>query len=249
MQNVIEAKNLSATYRDNSQGLHVLDKIDLSVSQQEFICILGPSGSGKSTLLHILAGLLPLEEGQLRVNNENVSGAVTGVGFIFQNANLMPWRTVLENVLLPIEVQPIENISQVDALELLNLVGLDGFENSYPQQLSGGMAQRVAIARALIHNPSILLLDEPFGALDAITRTRMGFELLRIWRQQMKTVIMVTHDISEAIFLADRVIVLSNRPAHITLELPIDLPRPRVEEMRYTQKFAKLARILHNTID
>lgn len=249
MQPVIETKQLSATFRNTAKGLHVLDNIDLSINEQEFICILGPSGSGKSTLLHILGGLLPHEEGVVKINNEFVQGAVEGVGIIFQNANLMPWRTVLENVLLPIEIHPIDRKNRLGAKELLKLVGLTGFENSYPNQLSGGMAQRVAIARALIQNPGILLLDEPFGALDAITRTRMGFELLRIWQQKKKTVVMVTHDISEAIFLADRVIVLSNRPAHITLELEIDLPRPRLEEMRYTVEFAKLAKELHNAID
>lgn len=246
---VIEATQLSATFRNHAKGLHVLDEIDIKVSSEEFVCILGPSGSGKSTLLHILGGLLPLEEGQLLVNNQKVSGAVNGVGIIFQNANLMPWRTVLENVLLPLQIHPAGGENQTIAMALIKLVGLDGFENSYPQHLSGGMAQRVAIARALIHNPSILLLDEPFGALDAITRNRMGRELLRIWQQQKKTVVMVTHDISEAIFLADRVIVLSNRPAHVTLELPIDLPRPRLEDMRYTKEFSTYAKQLHNAID
>jgi NitT/TauT family transport system ATP-binding protein len=161
----------------------------------------------------------------------------------------MPWRTVLENIMLPLELQQVPApAARAQAQELVNLVGLDGFENSLPRDLSGGMAQRVAIARALVHDPRILLLDEPFGALDALTRERMGAELLRIWQAHRKTVIMVTHAIQEAVFLADRVLVLSPRPGRIHLDLPVYLPRPRDEEMRYTQAFGDLARQLREAI-
>jgi NitT/TauT family transport system ATP-binding protein len=168
---------------------------------------------------------------------------------VFQNANLMPWRTVLGNVSLPLEMQnlPVGD-AQSRARELVELVGLAGFEDTLPVNLSGGMAQRVAIARALVHDPDVLLLDEPFGALDAITRERMGEELQRIWRVRSKTVVMVTHDISEALFLADKVFVLTDRPAQIKLELQVDLPRPRHSDIRYTPEFGQMARKLREAI-
>ena len=169
---------------------------------------------------------------------------------VFQKANLMPWRTVLENILLPLEIQ---HVPQQEALEkaqtLIELVGLIGFENSLPRDLSGGMAQRVAIARALIHEPDLLLLDEPFGSLDALTRERMGSELTRIWQARRKTVVMVTHSISESLFLADRVLVLSPRPGQLRLDLAVDLPRPRIEEIRYTPSFSDLARQVRLAIE
>ncbi len=162
---------------------------------------------------------------------------------VFQKANLMPWRTVLDNILLPLEIQ---HVPQKEAMEkaraMLELVGLTGFESSLPRDLSGGMAQRVAIARALIHEPDLLLLDEPFGSLDALTRERMGNELTRIWQARRKTVIMVTHSISESLFLADRVLVLSHRPGRLCLDLSVNLPRPREEDIRYTPAFSNLAR-------
>ena len=213
---------------------------------QEFVAVLGPSGSGKSTLLRILAGLL-----------RPTSGTVTfagskrpRIGMVFQQANLMPWRTVIENIMLPLELQGMPNgAACARAQELVHLVGLQGFESSWPRDLSVGMAQRVAIARALIHDPDILLLDEPFGSLDALTRERMWTELSRIWQARQKTVLMVTHSISEALFLADRVLVLTQRPGNIKLDLKVDLPRPRLEEMRYTAHFGALARRLKETIE
>jgi NitT/TauT family transport system ATP-binding protein len=225
----------------------VLNNISFAVMPQEFLCILGPSGSGKSTLLRILAGLLPVTSGEVILKGELLDGPRQGVGFVFQKANLMPWRTVLENIILPLEVGEKEmSISRDQAAgrakEMVELVGLQGFDDALPRDLSGGMAQRVAIARALIHDPDVLLLDEPFGALDALTRERMGAELLRIWQARRKTVIMVTHSISEALFMADRVLVISQRPGQIRLDLPVNLPRPREDSMRYTPEFGELAR-------
>jgi NitT/TauT family transport system ATP-binding protein len=169
---------------------------------------------------------------------------------VFQKANLMPWRTVLENILLPLEIQHVPHaIAMSKAQALVDLVGLAGFEASLPRDLSGGMAQRVAIARALIHEPDLLLLDEPFGSLDALTRERMGTELIRIWQARRKTVIMVTHSISESLFLADRVLVLSPRPGRLRLDLTVDLPRPREDDIRYTPAFSALARRVRAAIE
>jgi NitT/TauT family transport system ATP-binding protein len=167
---------------------------------------------------------------------------------VFQQSNLMTWRTVIENIMLPLELDG-ETQARAKALEMIDLVGLRGFEDNWPRELSGGMAQRVAIARALIHDPDLLLLDEPFGSLDALTRERMWTELSRIWQARQKTVIMVTHSIGESLFLADRVIVLSARPGRVKLDLNVDLPRPRSDEMRYTAHFGKLARTLKEAIE
>ncbi len=246
---VLVVDELSAVFPNDNGGLHALDRVSFEVCPQEFICILGPSGSGKSTLLRILAGLLPATGGKVLMNGEPVSGPRHGIGFVFQKANLMPWRTVLENIWLPLELigfAPEQYLAA--AQEMVELVGLQGFENSLPRDLSGGMAQRVAIARALIHDPNVLLLDEPFGALDALTRERMADELLNIWQKRRKTVIMVTHSISEALFLADRVLVLSQRPGQLKLDLVVDFSRPRQEEMRYTPQFGSLARQLRSAI-
>lgn len=230
-------------------GLHVLEEISFTVNQEEFVCILGPSGSGKSTLLRVLAGLLTPTSGQVNYGDNGSDSTQQEIGFVFQKANLMPWRTVIENITLPLELLhfPI-SLAKGKAQELVNLVGLEGFEDTLPRDLSGGMEQRVAIARALVYEPRILLLDEPFGALDALTRERMGGELLRIWGAHRKTVIMVTHAIPEAVFLADRVLVLSPRPGKIRIDLPVDLPRPRKEGMRYTPQFGKIAESLRAAI-
>lgn len=247
--NALVVQGVSLTFPDGEQGLHVLSDISFSVATEEFICILGPSGSGKSTLLRILAGLLPPSEGSVTYPGLDSTGSSQPIGFVFQKANLMPWRTVLENITLPLEIQHVapETAAQ-QAQSLIDLVGLEGFEASLPRDLSGGMEQRVAIARALVYDPRILLLDEPFGALDALTRERMGGELLRIWQARRKTVVMVTHAIPEAIFLADRVLVLSPRPGEIRLDLPVDLPRPREEEMKYTAEFGDFARRIRSAI-
>ncbi len=246
---VLRVRNLSATFPNGNGGLRALERLSFDVVSQEFVCILGPSGSGKSTLLRILAGLLPPTSGEVFYRGERLAGPRREVGFVFQKANLMPWRTVVENITLPLELAGVPHAFAVaQAKEMVELVGLSGFENTLPRDLSGGMAQRVAIARALVHDPDLLLLDEPFGSLDALTRERMGGELLRIWQARRKTVVMVTHSISEALFLADRVLVLSGRPGRLCLDLPVDLPRPRQESMRYTPKFGNLARRMRQAI-
>jgi ABC-type nitrate/sulfonate/bicarbonate transport system ATPase subunit/ABC-type nitrate/sulfonate/bicarbonate transport system substrate-binding protein len=242
-------QDVSLIFPDGERGLHVLEEISFTVRKEEFVCILGPSGSGKSTLLRVLAGLLSPTAGRVIFGGDGIQGSQQEIGFVFQKANLMPWRTVLENITLPLELQHIPRaIASQQAQELVNLVGLEGFEASLPRDLSGGMEQRVAIARALIYDPRILLLDEPLGSLDALTRERMGGELLRIWGARRKTVIMVTHAIPEAVFLADRVLVLSPRPGKIRLDLSVDLPRPRNEGMRYTPQFGEISKRLRDAI-
>jgi len=242
---ILIVRNLSAVFPDNNGGLQALDDVSFDVCSQEFVCILGPSGSGKSTILRILAGLIPPTSGEVVFS----AGQKPRIGMVFQQANLMPWRSVHENLTLPLELAGVENsTAKRKASEMMGLVGLDGFDTYWPRDLSGGMAQRVAIARALIHDPDLLLLDEPFGSLDALTRERMWMELSRIWQARQKTVVMVTHSISEALFLADRVLVLTQRPGKVKLHLTVDLPRPRNDEMRYTAPFGKLARQLKEAI-
>ncbi len=241
---ILTVHDLSITFPDRNGELHALDTVSFTIQPREFVCVLGPSGSGKSTLLRILAGLLKPTSGSF-----SFTGGEPKIGMVFQQSNLMPWRTALENITLPLEIQGFPaDVAHARAQELIDLVGLQGFESSWPRDLSGGMAQRVAIARALIHDPDILLLDEPFGSLDALTRERMWTELSHIWQRRQKTVLMVTHSISESLFLADRVLVLTQRPGRIKLDLGVDLPRPRADEMRYTAHFGKLARQLKEAI-
>jgi NitT/TauT family transport system ATP-binding protein len=244
---ILVVQDLSIVFAENNgDGLHALDDVTFSICPREFLCVLGPSGSGKTTLLRVLAGLLAPTQGSVRF----AGGAAPRIGFVFQQANLMPWRTVLQNILLPLEVEKLPaETARAKAGEMIELVGLEGFENSYPRDLSGGMAQRVALARALIHDPDILLLDEPFGSLDALTRERMWTELSRIWQAKKKTVIMVTHSIGESLFLADRVLVLTARPGKVKLDLTVDLARPRVDDMRYTAHFGHLAKKLKEAIE
>lgn len=239
---ILTAHDLTMIYPNGGGGLHALAGVSFTVSHQEFVCVVGSSGCGKTTLLRLLAGLLIPTSGEVVFEGERLERPRRRIGFVFQQANLMPWRTVLDNIALPLELQKIPPAEvEVRARSLIELVGLDGFETSYPRDLSGGMAQRVAIARALIHEPDLLLLDEPFGSLDALTRERMGTELMRIWAARMVTVILVTHSISEAVLLADRVIVLSARPAKVCLDLSVSLPRPRSLDMTHTQPFGSLA--------
>lgn len=224
----LTATNISHRFPHN--GL-VLSEVSLAIQPGAFVGLVGASGVGKSTLLRILAGLLPPTAGEV----SQVEGTI---GIVFQRDNLMPWRTVAENVKLPLELRSENSrATHLAVQEIIKLVGLAGYEASYPTQLSGGMAQRVAIARALVHEPALLLLDEPFGSLDALTRERMGQELLRIWQARPVTVVMVTHSIHEAVMLADEVLVLNGRPATITHRLPIPLARPRTLALERTPEF------------
>jgi NitT/TauT family transport system ATP-binding protein len=244
------AKGIRHIYGSSQGGLLALDGIGLAVREGEFVAIVGPSGCGKSTLLRILGGLLIPTEGEVYLDGRRLESPQRQVGYVFQKVNLMPWRTVLRNVTLPLEVAGTPKArAEQQASELLDLVGLSGFEEVYPRQLSGGMAQRVAIARALIAQPEILLLDEPFGSLDALTREQMNLELLRIWQARQVTAVMVTHDLEEAIFVADRVLVMSPRPGHIRSEVMVDLPRPRTLEVMYTEFFGALSRQVRQKID
>ena len=245
----LKVQNLSAVFANGGGKLTALQDISFSVADREFVCVLGPSGSGKSTLLRILGGLLIPTAGQVTLDGQPVQGSYPKVGIVFQDPTLMPRRSVIQNVLLPLELSgvPKQN-AMAQASSILELVGLSGFENYLPQNLSGGMAQRVAIARALIQDPDVLLLDEPFGALDALTRERMAAELSYIWQKRRKTVVMVTHAIDEALLLADRVFVLSSQPGRLVLDTKINLPRPRLESLRYTPEFGSQARQLREAI-
>jgi NitT/TauT family transport system ATP-binding protein len=204
----------------------------------EFVSLVGPSGCGKSTLLSILAGLLPPSSGSVSVLGRPVEAPVTDVGVVFQQPLLLPWRSVLRNVLLQIEARRLDTEGFRDrALELLDRVGLDGFSDQHPAALSGGMSQRVSICRALIHDPPLLLMDEPFGALDALTREQMMLDLQALWLERRKSVLFITHSIPEAVFLSDRVVVMTPRPGRVSKVLDIDLPRPRTLEVEGTPEF------------
>ena len=206
-----------------------LDDVSLDIGQNEFIALVGPSGCGKSTLLRILAGLIKPSSGQVQVGGQTLTEPRERTGIVFQAATLLPWANVLENILFPVRVtgKPVTAALSAVAHELIKVAGLAGFETRAPRELSGGMQQRVAICRALLNDPDLLLMDEPFGALDALTREEMTLELLRIWAVRPKTVVFVTHSIPEAVLLADRVVVMSARPGRIADVLQIDLPRPR----------------------
>lgn len=246
---ILTVEDLDIGYRQPGGWISVLDGISFDVFEREFVCLVGPSGCGKTTLLRLVAGLEQPANGRIYLDGEEVRNPRRDVGLVFQEPTLMDWRTVEKNVMLPLELnghRREENRRQVESL--LDLVGLSGFEAAYPAQLSGGMAQRVALARALVHDPRLLLLDEPFGALDAMTRERMGQELLRVWRARRKTVLMVTHSVNEAIFLADRVLVLSQRPASIQAEIAVDLPRPREIDLMQTPAFAALTQRVRESL-
>ncbi|MBK9234295.1 MAG: ABC transporter ATP-binding protein [Anaerolineae bacterium] len=257
---LITATRLSKSYLQNGRVVKALANVSFDVHDGEFVALVGPSGCGKSTLLRLVGGLLAPDEGEVLMNGAPVTGPRTEIGFVFQAANLMPWRTVLDNIALPLDVLgaaatgvAASGMTRADARRearrLSDLVGLQGFEQAYPRQLSGGMQQRVVLARALIHRPRLLLLDEPFGALDALTRERMNFELLRVWQLRQATVILVTHSIAEAVLLADRVMVMGPRPGHVTATIPIPLPRPRSADLLSTEHFGRLALAVRRAID
>lgn len=249
MKSALVATGIHHIYRSRHGDLLALDGVGLTVAEGEFVAIVGPSGCGKSTLLRILGGLLVPTKGEVRLHGMPPMSRRRHVGFVFQKVSLMPWRTVLRNVTLPLEVAGMpRDKAERKARDLLTLVGLEEFERVFPRALSGGMAQRVALARALVGEPDVLLLDEPFGSLDAISRERMNMELLRIWRARQVTAVMVTHDLQEAIFVADRVLVMSSRPGCIRSEMRVNLPRPRTLEVMYTEFFGALSRAVRGAL-
>ncbi len=238
---MIQIRNLAKTYRTRGGDVPSLRPINLDVSDGEFVAVVGPSGCGKSTLLKLIAGLIPPTEGEIRIGGVAVQDPPDDVGIVFQNPVLLPWRSVLRNVMLPVEVRKLDRETHLArARKLLSMAGLEDFQNKYPWQLSGGMQQRAAICRALVHDPKIVLMDEPFGALDAMTRERMNLELQRIHHDTGKTILLITHSIPEAVFLADRVVVMSERPGAIAAIYDVTLPRPRDLEIMGHPTFVDL---------
>jgi sulfonate transport system ATP-binding protein len=225
---VIDIRDVSKQYTVKNEVLPVLDRLTLSINPGEFLSIVGASGCGKSTLLRLLVGLDREYQGEIQIGGQRVTGTSLDRGIVFQEHRLFPWLTIQENVGLGLENSPWSPDKKKQAIkEHIELVGLTGFETAYPHQLSGGMAQRAAIARGLVNQPSILLLDEPFGALDALTRSRLQGELQTIWQREKITMVLVTHDVDEAVYLGDRVVVMQPRPGRIRKILPVDVPHPR----------------------
>ncbi len=241
----VRIKNVNKIYKSRGRALKAIDSVSLDLREGEFVSIVGPSGCGKSTLMMMVAGLVPVSSGEISIKGEMVRKPYTDVGVIFQRDALLEWRTVLKNILLQIDVRGLSRSKyETAARALLARVGLAGFENSYPWELSGGMRQRVSLCRGLIHDPSLLLMDEPFGALDALTREQMNLDLQRIWLENRKTMLFITHSIWEAIFLADRVAVMSPRPGRIATMIDIDLPRPRRLSVRESKQFGSYAALI-----
>jgi NitT/TauT family transport system ATP-binding protein len=248
----VRVSNVSKIYRSKRGDVAALSDINLDLRQGEFLSIVGPSGCGKSTLLRCVAGLAPITAGEIRIKDAPVAGPVAGTGIVFQRDLLLDWRTVLDNVLLAIEFRGKQTPEwKQRALALLGKVGLEGFADRYPWELSGGMRQRAAICRGLLADPSLLLMDEPFGALDALTRDDLNSELQTIWMETRKTVLFITHGISEAVFLSDRVAVMSPKPGRILEVIDLDLPRPRALAVRESREFlsaaSRIRRILAST--
>lgn len=240
----LEIRNVSKTYRKGENALTVLDDLSLTVPELEFLVLLGPSGCGKSTLLRIIDGIEDCDSGQVLLDGLDVTGTTGhGRGMVFQSFELFPWRTTIENVAFGLEIAGVARRERLEAArECIDLVGLRGFENSYPHELSGGMQQRVGIARALAIKPSILLMDEPYGALDVQTRDLLQDELLNIWEREKKTVIFVTHSIEEALYLADRIVVMSPRPGRIERIIDVPFARPRRDSVKTDPEFLSMRR-------
>jgi len=249
---MIDLRNVSKSYKKKGGLLNAIEDVSFSVTEGEFVSIIGPSGCGKTTLLKIVGGLLEPSSGKVLIGQRRPKQVLSKrkIGFMFQNPTLLKWRTTSANVILPIEVIKEQGITDDNNIlsdspdELLNLVGLEGFEDSYPRELSGGMQQRVALARTLAFNPEILLMDEPLGALDGLTRQKMQMVISGLWGKTRKTILFVTHDISEAIFLADRVIVLSERPAKVIADILIKMDRPRERSLKLTNEFMRYEEML-----
>lgn len=236
---LIKIENVSKSYVTSREDILALETVDLDIKEGEFVSLVGPSGCGKSTLLMLISGLYPATTGKISIKDEPILKPYTNLGIVFQKDMLLEWRSVMDNVLLQVEIRRLNRSDYEEtAKALLENVGLKNFMDRYPRELSGGMRQRVSICRALLHNPSLLLMDEPFGALDAITRDQMNVDLERIWEQSRKTVIFVTHSVPEAIFLSDRILVMSPRPGRIVADVRIDLPRPRTLYIRDLPEFS-----------
>jgi NitT/TauT family transport system ATP-binding protein len=246
----IRVVNASKVYQTQDGGeVEAFTNFNLEIEENEFLVLVGPSGCGKSTLLKMIVGLVPPTRGAVYFQGTEVLSPRTDFGMVFQEATLLPWRSVRDNVMLPIEILgKTDKDYRAEAGRLLTLVGLHGFESRMPYELSGGMQQRCAICRALIHDPRVLVMDEPFGALDAMTREEMGRELLRIWQQNRKTVVFVTHSIREAVWLADRVVVMTPRPAKIADIIEIEFERPRTEKMQFLPKFGEYVQSISDII-
>jgi NitT/TauT family transport system ATP-binding protein len=246
----IQARGVNLTFRPpNRAPISALDGFDIDVEEGEFLSIVGPSGCGKSTFLNILLGLLKPDSGEVLMHGKTITGPGSDRAMVFQEFGLLPWRTVQNNIELGLELKRTSAAKRRAVAErLVSLVGLGGFENHYPHELSGGMKQRVGLARALATDPDVLLMDEPFAALDAQTRDLMQVELLRIWREARKTVLFVTHQIDEAIYLSDRVMVMSKRPGRAKKSFTVELTRPREYEMRVTREFNDLKLEIWNTL-
>jgi NitT/TauT family transport system ATP-binding protein len=227
------------TYAVERGRTRALDGVDLDIREGEFVSLLGPSGCGKSTLLRVACGLLPPTSGEMALRGQRISGPTSNIGIVFQQPTLLPWKSVVANVLVPCDIlgQP-RSRTRPRALELLQLMGLSEFAEHYPGELSGGMQQRVGLARSLVHDPDLLLMDEPFAALDALTREQIAIELQALWLRQTKSVLFITHSIPEAVFLSDRIVVLSRRPGRVIHELVVDLPRPRSLDTMRSAHFA-----------
>jgi NitT/TauT family transport system ATP-binding protein len=237
---LIAVNSLRKVYGTRGGPVIALQDIRFAIQKGQFVAIVGPSGCGKSTLLKILIGLIPASQGEARLGGTAIGGPRRDIGVVFQSPVLFPWRTVLDNVLLPVDVQRLGREKlKARAMNLLSLVGLQGFEKRYPQELSGGMQQRAAMVRALIHDPTMLFMDEPFGALDAMTREQMNLQLQDIWLERKETVLFVTHSIPEAVFLADRVLVMTPRPGRIVDDVGVDLARPRCLDVMTTPDFGR----------
>lgn len=246
----LEICKLKKVFEDRKRGdVTALDGLDLQVGAREFLSIIGPSGCGKTTLLHVIAGLEKPTAGEILIDGAKSNGASSHCGIVFQDYALFPWRTVRENIEFGPKVCGVPKARRREISEkYIELVGLRGFEEHYPNEISGGMKQRVAIARVLANDPDILLMDEPFAAVDALRREILQQEVLRLWHQTKKTVLFVTHNIDEAIFLADRVVVLAARPARVKDVVPIDLPRPRQQETRVCSEFHRLENYLRELL-
>ena len=247
---VIQCDDVHKFYLAGQRSVYALKGINLELREREFVSVVGKSGCGKSTLLHCIAGLLPVSHGDISINGERVEKpGRRDIGLVFQTSALLRWRTTLDNVLLPAEMFGLPRKElEPRVRELLRLVELEGFEKQYPNQLSGGMQQRVSIARALVHDPSVLLMDEPFGALDAQTRETMNLELMRIWEATPKTVLFVTHDLQEATFLSNRVVVMSARPGTIQEVVDVPIPHPRTPDILSSAAFVETVKRLRELL-